>query len=43
MKTTCRNNGKKKPWALLSAHGSFPLTDGHDGIRQTFKLIKLKK
>jgi len=27
----------------LSAHGSFPFTIGHDPIRQTLKLIKLKK
>jgi hypothetical protein len=34
---------KKNRGLLLSAHGSLPFADGHDSVRQTFKLIKLKK
>jgi len=30
----------KKNRGIFSAHGSFPFVNGHDFIRQTFKLIK---
>jgi hypothetical protein len=35
MKTPSQIMAKKNRGLDLSAHGSFPLADGHDSIRQT--------